>query len=565
MNPSARTEALVRALRKGRMGAPPLPAFVLCGGLLVFAWSVLPREPWVIDDAAIYSAYARSAATGHGLAFSVGAAGQPGVEGFSSPLWMLLLVVLECAGLHGLVAAKALGAVLGAASIAVVACAPVPPRARPVQALATLLFALQPSFAWWSASGLDTPLALLLVTLALTRAARGDTLGAVVFGALAAVSRPEGPIFALTVAAALVAHGRLTPRTALLACAGLAAPFTAWLLLRLAIYGSPFASSASKLVPTVDRLHPRTLADARAYFVEALRTMPGEALLSAGGVLLVPRVARRPLPRALRAALTSFATLAALLAGFVVVARGDWMPQGRHLLPLVPAGLLLVLALAPAVAPRGRSVLVGALVAALALTFARQLTERGVARVTWMEGPLLPLPLAHGADAGRRPFLDPVPADGGANYYAAMLALYTRPGEGVLHVDVGQSGFFADDLVYRDPFGLVSSDEALLLAGAISVDEYRARWSAAPPVLAFLLVTRNGGELALRVQAAVADRLREDYERVALGPWWGGYDLEIRVRRDALARKADRVRWEGWAARARGMRFDPPVYLFDAP
>jgi hypothetical protein len=209
----------------------------------------------------------------------------------------------------------------------------------------------------------------------------------------------------------------------------------------------------------------------------------------------------------------------------------------------------------------------GTLVTAMALTITRQLAERRAVRVAWMEGdgPFLPVEAPEGADAHRRPFLDPIPADGGANYYAAMLALYTRPGESVLHLDVGQSGFLADDLVYRDPFGLVSRDEALLLRGGISVDQYRARWDTSPPVMAFLLVTRDGGRLALRLQAAVADRLQRDYARVAIATWWDGYDLEVRVRRDALHRHADRARWNGWIARARGMRFDAPEYLFDAP
>jgi hypothetical protein len=552
-------------LPRRRLRAVAFGGLVLVAGVLVFVWSALPREAWVVDDAVIYSAYARSAASGHGLAFSAGAAGTPAVEGFSSPLWMALLVGLECIGLHGLVAAKALGAVLGAAAVAVVAGFRVPPRGRAAQVLATLLLALQPSLAWWSASGLDTPLAVLLVTLGVARAARGDTRGAVVFGALAAVSRPEGPLFACAVFAGLAAHGRLTRRAALMACAGLAVPFLAWLLLRLAIYGAPFASTASKLVADVNRLQPRTHAHAAAYFVEALRTMPGETLVAAISLLLVALAARRPIARGLRGALAAFGALAVLLAGFVVVARGDWMPQARYLLPLAPAGLLFVLALAPALAARARRVLVGALLAGVVLTFARQLAERGAARIPWIENALLPLPVPHGADANRRPFFDAVPADGGANYYAAMLVLYTRPGESVLHLDVGQSGFLADDLVYRDPFGLVSRDEALLLRGELSIDEYRARWRAAPPVMAFLLVTRDQGELVLRVQAAVGDFLHEDYERVAIGPWWGGYDLEIRVRRAALHRKADRKRWEGWAARARGLRFDPPEYLFDGP
>ncbi len=530
----------------------------------MFAWSAAAREAWVVDDAAIYSTYARSVAAGHGLAFGPPAAGAPAVEGFSSPLWMVLLAVLEGLGLHGLVAAKGLGAVLGAASVAAVACVRAPPAARPTRALATLLFALQPSLAWWSTSGLETPLVLLVVTLALAAASRGDTRGAVSFGALAAIARPEGPLFALAVLAALAARDRMTWSRASLACAGLAAPFTALLLARCAIHGSPFASTASKLVHDVDRLHPQTLDDARAYFAGALRAMPGEALLAVVAVVLAAVASRRSLSRAARASLAASGVLAVLLAGFVVAARGDWMPQGRLLLPLVPAILLLALALAPSLTARGRGVLLGALGAAVALTAARQLVEHGVLRVAWMEGPLLPLAMPHGADPQRRPFLDPVPADGGANYYGAMLVRYTRPGESVLTVDVGQSAFLADDVVFRDPFGLVSRDEARLLRGTLPVEEYRARWDAAPPVIAFLLVTRGGGELALRVQAAVADRLQQQYERVAIGPWWGGYDLEVRVRRDALHRKAERARWDGWVARARGMQFDPPDYLFDA-
>ncbi|MBV9950290.1 MAG: hypothetical protein JOZ69_25850 [Myxococcales bacterium] len=547
----------------------PAGAVVAGAGVLAFAWSVLPREAWVIDDAAIYSAYARSAVHGHGLAFSSAASGAPPVEGFSSPLWMLLLVVLESVGLHGLVAAKGLGAVLGAASIAAVARFPVPPRGRAAQGLATIAFALQPSLAWWSASGLETPLAVLLVTLSLARALRGEARGAVLFGALAAVSRPEGPLFALATMAALLARGRLRWRQALLASLGLAAPFTAWLLVRLHVYGSLLPSTASKLVPDVDRLHPTTLAEAGDYFVETLRTMPGEILLSAVGLCLVARGARRPLSRAVRAALASFLVLAALLVGFVVLAHGDWMPQGRLLLPVLPACALLVVSAAPVLGASGRRALLAALFAALGLAGVRQLSDRRIVQVPWMEGqgPWLPVESPHGADPHRCPFLDPIPADGGANYYAAMLALYTQPGDGVLHLDIGQSGFLADDLAYRDPFGLVSRDEALLLRRAISVEEYRRRWDASPPVLAFLLVAGDGAELALRVQAAVADRLERDYERVAIGSWWGGYELEVRVQRRALRRNgdrsADRTRWAGWAARARGMRFDAPEYLFE--
>lgn len=43
---------------------------------------------WIVDDAGISFAYARSLATGHGL---VAQAGEPPVEGFTNLLWVILL------------------------------------------------------------------------------------------------------------------------------------------------------------------------------------------------------------------------------------------------------------------------------------------------------------------------------------------------------------------------------------------------------------------------------------------------------------------------------------------
>ena len=61
---------------------------VLALALLVFACHASLLSGWLIDDAGITLAYARNLAVGHGLVSQPGA--QP-LEGFSNPLWTLLL------------------------------------------------------------------------------------------------------------------------------------------------------------------------------------------------------------------------------------------------------------------------------------------------------------------------------------------------------------------------------------------------------------------------------------------------------------------------------------------
>jgi hypothetical protein len=248
------------------------------------------------------------------------------------------------------------------------------------------------------------------------------------------------------------------------------------------------------------------------------------------------------------------------LCALLVAARGDWMPQARLLLPAMPLGLVAATVLARVARPAVRRVLYAGAALALALTVTRQIYEHRDDPGPFPPG--LPVPIPAGADLNRRPFLDATQGDGGENYCATYLIRYTEPADRVLHLDVGQSGYFADDLEMLDQFALVSRDESLLLRGAITDGEYRARFVARLPSMAFLLVDRKDARPVMRVARAVEDVLAREYERVAIGGWWGGFDLEIKVRRDALGRKADRARWERWARHARGLRFDPPDWLF---
>jgi hypothetical protein len=101
-------------------------ACVGAAGLVYVAHASLFHS-WIVDDAGISFAYARSLATGHGLVAQPGAAP---VEGFSNPLWTLLLA--SCFGLglfDPLWTPKLLGLGFVLATVAVIGGACSRPRA----------------------------------------------------------------------------------------------------------------------------------------------------------------------------------------------------------------------------------------------------------------------------------------------------------------------------------------------------------------------------------------------------------------------------------------------------
>ena len=171
--------------------------------LLVFALHVTLFGTWIDDDAGISFAYARNLATGHGLVSQPGAAR---VEGYSNPLWVLLISALLRLGVFHVVWTPRLVAfVLTAGSFAIVTTA----LARAgfssgVATAALTLVALQPSFVIWSASGLENPLYVFLQCLLMLGVAKLLTdprsswraaffTGLVVAGL--AATRPDGAIF----------------------------------------------------------------------------------------------------------------------------------------------------------------------------------------------------------------------------------------------------------------------------------------------------------------------------------------------------------------------------------
>jgi hypothetical protein len=170
---------------------------IVVGVLIVQAWEL---RNWVVDDAAISMSYARSLWQGLGL---VSQRGAPRIEGFSNPLWVLLLAPFS--GLeHASVAVKCLSLGLVAfAACRLSATLEETVGSKWVGRVGGLLLALQPAVTIWSQSGLENALSLLLGVellrslqrLALGNCDRRSALWAGVMSAFLALTRPEGVVY----------------------------------------------------------------------------------------------------------------------------------------------------------------------------------------------------------------------------------------------------------------------------------------------------------------------------------------------------------------------------------
>jgi len=157
----------------------------------------------IVDDAAISVAYAKTLFAGHGFRLTPYSTV---VEGFSNPLWTLLVGLAFPLRLNALRFASGLSAVLMLASVPVYALWGAASRGRVCleDACAPLLMALTSSFAYWGSSGMETSLFSLLLGLGGLFALRDlrrrrGVLAGVAFG-LASLARPEGPAYALAAA-----------------------------------------------------------------------------------------------------------------------------------------------------------------------------------------------------------------------------------------------------------------------------------------------------------------------------------------------------------------------------
>ena len=343
--------------------------------------------PWIVDDAGLTFAYARSLSSGAGPVLQPGS--EP-VEGFSNPAWLAVLTVGRWLRLfdHGawfgiadIVVFPKLAALIccfGTYAAMYAVAAKVSSRPVMMTIVAGTATALVPSFVIWTTSGLENGLFACAVTMlaaVLARAAASTTMTtartAILAGglaALAALTRPDGIVYAAAFPlAALLAADRNTMRRTSIACltsvAAFAVPVGAYMLCRLVTFGDYLPNTArakGQRLPSIEAIdRPAILVAYVGWFAALLCAATVALALARGGptarvisVLLVP----------LSLAVVSY-----------IVLQPDWMTQYRFATPVWPLAVLTVALAVPhaldSLTTHGRWVacISAALVAALTL------------------------------------------------------------------------------------------------------------------------------------------------------------------------------------------------------
>jgi hypothetical protein len=307
-------------------------------GLVIWVWLRGLRAVWhfTIDDAGISYAYAKHIAEGLG---PVAVVGGPWVEGYSNPLWVLLLVPFQWLGLELPRVAKWLGvfcftaaAALGAASLRL------GPRGRgwgAVQALFAAALGCWLETAVWAVAGLESPLFwALLAALVYLDAREALNPGAPRRSGLVAfalcITRPEGLLYIapwLALQAARAARPS-TRESAVRALALWLVPFAAYQALHYLVFRhwvpNTFHAKSS----------PWSWSHSQDYLLRSVR--------ESGLSYALPLIALGLLRRSRLELLLGWTCLAGL--AFIAYSGGDWMPHGRFLALFAPAALALAAA-----------------------------------------------------------------------------------------------------------------------------------------------------------------------------------------------------------------------------
>ncbi|WP_433802066.1 hypothetical protein [Actinomycetospora sp. CA-084318] len=322
---------------------------------------------WIVDDAGITMAYARSISNGFGPVLQPGA---PISEGWSDPAWLAVFVVARWLGLldHGawfgvpdLVAFPKVVAVLCAAGMFLAfhrVALRVSPNPLTTTMVAGTITAAIPSFVVWIGSGLENPLlalaAVLLAARLATAAIDGDLLSTRValqcagLAALASLTRPDGAVYlaAYPLAVWVLATGTARWRSAALGVGVGVVPAVVYEVWRIATFG--------ELLPTTAIAKRQGLALDLGRPVELVALIGWPACAIGVGALAVV-ISKRA-----EASASWFKAISALLIAFGLALLAysmlapDWMAQARFATPIWPlAAITAVLVVSQVLAQLG--------------------------------------------------------------------------------------------------------------------------------------------------------------------------------------------------------------------
>ncbi|MFY9820268.1 MAG: hypothetical protein WAM82_02735 [Thermoanaerobaculia bacterium] len=312
--------------------------WIVAAAVLVFGLIAVSLAMPAEEDAFIYYRYAWNWAHGHGLVFNTG---DP-VEGFSGPIWMMVLALVARAGLDLPRTAPVLGILCGAATLVatwLLGCAAGLSRFGRLAPVAVL--ALSIPFIVWSRSGLETPFYSLAIVVACgaylaaeypLRPGPHPALRWLAMLAPVAVTlgRPEGMLLVLILIADRLTDGR-NYRGALRYALPTALGYGGYLVWRFLTFHRLVPNTSVKLYPLlIDRSGSQFLG-----YVLYLGALP----------LLLPLLAlvRSGDRRTERRRLILLLAVPGLLSvAFNFLSGGDYRPGFRYFIPTLPVLLVAI-------------------------------------------------------------------------------------------------------------------------------------------------------------------------------------------------------------------------------
>ena len=355
-----------------------LTALLVVASLGVLVFRIDEMHVPLADDAAISIAYGRTFWTGHG--FRLTPFSQV-TEAYSNPLWTLMVGLPAALGLPAMRAAAAMGITCSLVALPIVVAWGPGPTDRPLQledALPAVVACCATPYVYWSSAGLEGPLLTLTIALTGLAAMREARSGRPRFTGiglgLLTLVRPEGALYAASIALPILAWRRKLGRPELTTAAVALGIALGGLVVRYAIFASwlPNPFYVKHLLFTQHMPFLETYVENNVAVI----------VLLALGLLLAPLAIKAPSDRVV-------ATIATLLGAsavaLVVDAGGDWMREWRFFGPVLPFVLLV-----PAATIRG--------LRARALTRPRTDSER--AGVRWRAAAMVTVILA-GAHVGQ--------------------------------------------------------------------------------------------------------------------------------------------------------------------
>ena len=353
----------------------PWLAAALASFALLLLWQRAFRLA-AVDDAYIFLRYARNCALGLGPVFNPGER----VEGFTSPLWLAILVPGQLLAPGSSAAALILGGLCAALTIATVVSEALGSRVSPWLAWGAGAFlATSPGVVYWASSGMDTSLFALLACAALLRFGRdlerGRTSPATaVLLAGACLARMEGTLLVAIAAAFCWVNRRSLGWR--------------WLILPVAVCTAGLVARRFYFGDWLPNTFYAKAAGPRALLLRnGLRY--GWHLAGTYGPFLVAIIACAA-PALRTAALRPWLpclTLVPIWLAEVIWTGGDHFAMGRLVQPLVPILLFVALqAVNGEGARRPRAVPLGLLLLALTATSLLEWRREGPAARSEMDG-----------------------------------------------------------------------------------------------------------------------------------------------------------------------------------